>query len=68
MTTLGSLLGIACAFGVIRLLELNVGPLGRPTPFTLTGSICILWSAAALAVCLPVLRATRISPVAALKD
>jgi putative ABC transport system permease protein len=68
MTTIGSLLGIACALGVIRLLELNVGPLGRPTPFTLTASICILWSAAALAVCLPVLRATRISPIAALKD
>ena len=67
MTILGSLLGVACAFGVIRLLELNVGPLGRPTLLTLTSSMFILWSAAALAVCLPVLRATRISPVAALK-
>lgn len=68
MTALGSIIGTIGAFSAIRLLELNLGPLGRPTSFTVSSSICVLWCAAALAVCLPVLRATRISPLAALKD
>ncbi|MBI2513385.1 MAG: ABC transporter permease [Opitutae bacterium] len=68
LTTLGLLVGIGGALGLTQLLGTLVFGIGSRDPLTL-GSVAVALGAVALAACLiPARRATRVSPVIALRS
>ena len=68
LTLLGLLVGVGGAMGLMQLLGTLVFGIGNRDPLTL-GSVAATLSAVALVACLiPARRATRVSPVIALRS
>jgi len=68
LVLLGLLTGLAMAFASASLIKSFLFGVGRTDPFTLIG-ICLVLAIAAFAACfLPARRATRVEPLAALRN
>jgi putative ABC transport system permease protein len=65
---LGLGLGLACAFGVTRLVRGLLFGVGSTDPATFTTGIVVLLAAAILAAYLPIRRAVRVDPMISLRN
>jgi len=67
MAATGMAIGLACAYSATRLIANLLYGVEPGDAATFAGAAVVLASAAALAGCLPALRASRIDPMAALR-
>jgi predicted permease len=68
LVTLGMLLGTAAALALTRMMATLIYGVSSTDPLTFAGAVGLLAAVAAVACFLPAFRATRIDPVAALRD
>lgn len=68
LIAVGFVIGIPCAFGVMKLLESSLYELTPADPITLTASVVILIAISLISALLPAYRAARTAPNAALKE
>jgi predicted permease len=68
LVTLGMLLGTAAALALTRMMATLIYGVSSTDPLTFAGAVGLLGAVAAVACLLPAFRATRIDPVAALRD
>jgi putative ABC transport system permease protein len=68
MMAIGTIVGIAAALGLWQTLVNQGFALGTPTVGAFVATTLTLWCAAGTAVLLPVGRATRVSPLVALRE
>jgi predicted permease len=67
LTALGTVIGLACAWGLIRVLVAIVPGIHGGDPLALAGVVVVLAGVATLACWLPARRATRVDPIIALR-
>jgi putative ABC transport system permease protein len=67
LACLGLALGLACAFGVTRLMQRMLFDVSATDPLIFGGVAVFLGIVATLACLIPALRATRVDPMTALR-
>ena len=67
LAAIGSVIGLAAAFGLTRLMKSLLYGVGAMDPLTFVGVVALLIVVALLAVCIPARRAMRVDPMVALR-